>query len=151
MNRLIERIVSNGCAAARAFAAGPTTTSPLGSNDTADGRRNSPVSGFGRHRGPSASSRATRLFVVPRSMPTTRAISDSERLVDVVDERCQVGDLREAPLEIREHGRRRRIGRVPRAIALLERALEVAAPALEVLVRPLDGGAVGTARAKLRE
>src|SRR5262252_7421276 len=116
MNRLAERIVSNGSSAASARARVPTTTSPSGRKLTADGSSNSAVSGFGRQRGPSASSTATRLLVVPRSMPTTRAILDPERLVDVGPKGVEIGELGEPALELREDGRRVGTARVPGGI-----------------------------------
>src|SRR5512144_2496305 len=111
MKRLTERIVSNGCPAASARARAPTTISPLGRKLTAEGRSSSPVSGSGRTRGPPSSSTATRLFVVPRSMPTIGAIvSFSDRLVDVAEERVEIGDLGETAAQVVEPWPALRVG-----------------------------------------
>src|SRR4029077_19532695 len=97
-----DRIVSSGSSVTSCFARSPTTTSPPGRNATADGRRCSPVSGLGSTRGPPSSSTATRLFVVPRSMPTVRSTRGSPCLFDVTQQAARVVDLRQAVLEVVE-------------------------------------------------
>src|SRR5262245_29146122 len=65
-----------------------------------------------------SSTYATRLLVVPRSMPTMRDITllrFSERVADVVDDRAQIGPHRERLLEgAQGSGALGRTGRVPR-------------------------------------
>src|SRR2546422_785467 len=95
MKRLTERIVSSGRSPASALARAPTITSPPGRKATAEGSSAAPVSGSGSTRGPPSSSTATRLFVVPRSMPMIRPTeSFSRRVFDVAEPRAQGGDLR---------------------------------------------------------
>src|SRR5262249_54073367 len=117
MKRFTERIVSNGRSPAICRARVPTTTSPSGRNVTADGSSRSPLAGSARTRGPSSVRTATRLFVVPRSMPTIRptCFLSSEGGLEVAQERRQVRDLREPPLELREIAIA-----VPRGIARFE-------------------------------
>src|ERR1041384_7964693 len=103
MKRLTERIVSKGPPATSSFAACPTTTSPPGRKATAEGSRAAPVSGSHSTRGPLPSSTATRLLVVPRSMPMIRPTqSVSEGLVDVPKQRAEVRDLGEPAPELLE-------------------------------------------------
>src|SRR5262245_44620751 len=103
MKRLTDRMVSSGRSVASARARRPTITSPPGRNATAEGSRRSPVSGSGRTRGPSSSRTATRLLVVPRSMPMIRPTqSFSHDVFDVAEQRPQVGDLREPPPQLFE-------------------------------------------------
>src|SRR5437763_15955783 len=106
MKRLTERIVSKGRSAARSFARWPTTTSPPGKKATAEGSSAAPLSGSVRTRGPRSSSTATRLLVVPRSMPMIRPMQPfSDRLVDVPEQRAEIGDLREPTPQLLERGR----------------------------------------------
>src|SRR2546423_402117 len=99
MKRFTDAKVSNGCDAARARAAAPTITVPSSTNETTDGSSTSPVSGCDSTRGPCSSSTATRLFVVPRSMPTVRSTGRSQRVFDVTQQGAQVVDLGEPLLE----------------------------------------------------
>src|SRR2546422_6888710 len=111
MKRLTERMVSSGRSPASALARAPTITSPPGRKATAEGSSAAPVSGAGSTRGPPSSSTATRLFVVPRSMPMIRPTeSFSRRVFDVAEQRAQVGDLGEPALELVER-RRATVGR----------------------------------------
>src|SRR5437667_9416317 len=123
MKRLTERIVSSGRSAASALARAPTITSPPGRKATAEGRSAAPVSGSGSTRGPLSSSTATRLFVVPRSMPMIRPTeSFSHRVFDVPEQRAQVSDLGEPALELVDR-RRAAVGRgVEGAEVVAERA-----------------------------
>src|SRR5688572_5508326 len=54
----------------RCFAAAPTTTPPLGWNDTTEGWTLYPFSSASTRAGPVPSAYATTVFDVPRSMPT---------------------------------------------------------------------------------
>ena len=123
MKRLTERMVSSGRSPASALARAPTISSPPGRKATAEGSSAAPVSGSGSTRGPPSSSTATRLFVVPRSMPMIRPTeSFSRRVFDVAEQRAQVGDLGEPALELVER-RRAAVGRgVERAELVPERA-----------------------------
>src|SRR5262245_35141302 len=125
MKRLTERIVSSGRVGAVSFAERPTTTAPPGRMATADGRRRSPVSGSARIRGAPSSRTATRLLVVPRSMPTIRGIIWAtlvpDRLVHVPVERLQVRDRREPASELVER----------RSLPVVETRLELAAKRAE--------------------
>src|SRR5205823_12642031 len=134
MKRLTERIVSSGRSAASALARAPTITSPPGRKATAEGRSAAPVSGSGSTRGPLSSSTATRLFVVPRSMPMIRPTeSFSHRVFDVTEQRAQVGDLGEPALELVE----RRRAPVGRGVADAELVAEHAQAAREAVAQPL--------------
>ena len=79
-------------------AAAPTST-PSRMNETIDGRSTCPSrSGMTRGRPVLSSTYATRLLVVPRSIPTMRdmpLLGFSERFVDVVDDRAQIRPHRE--------------------------------------------------------
>src|SRR5712692_9005881 len=112
MKRLTERIVSSGRSPASALARAPTITSPPGRKATAEGRSTAPVSGSGSTRGPLSSSTATRLFVVPRSMPMIRPTESlSRRALDVPEERAQVGDLGEPAPQLVERRHAPPVGR----------------------------------------
>src|SRR5262245_2976081 len=104
MKRFTERIVSNGRSATSCRARRPTTTSPSGMKLTAEGRSRSPDAGSASTRGPSSVRTATRLFVVPRSMPTIRAthLLSAERDLEIAEQGGQVCDLREPALELVE-------------------------------------------------
>src|SRR6185295_12159351 len=103
MKRLTERIVSSGRSPASSRAPRPTTTSPPAWNATADGRSRSPVAGSVKIRGPSASSTATRLLVVPRSMPIIRPTQSLfRRVFHVSEQRPQICDLAQPSLELVE-------------------------------------------------
>src|SRR5437870_5621384 len=105
MNRLTDRMLSKGRSAARSFARAPTTTSPPDRKATAEGSRAAPLSGSQSTRGPLSSSTATRLLVVPRSMPMIRPTQSlAHRLVDVAEQRTEVGDLRQPPPQLLERG-----------------------------------------------
>src|SRR5262249_50866532 len=70
---------------------------------TAEGSRAAPVSGSQSTRGPLSSSTATRLLVVPRSMPMIRPTqSFSDGLVDVPEQRAEVRDLGEPAAQLLE-------------------------------------------------
>src|SRR5438874_2021192 len=134
MKRLTERIVSSGRSPASALARAPTITSPPGRKATAEGSSAAPVSGSGSTRGPPSSSTATRLFVVPRSMPMIRPTeSFSHRVFDVTEQRAQVGDLGEPALELVE----RRRAPVGRGVADAELVAEHAQAAREAVAQPL--------------
>src|SRR5437867_10614678 len=135
MKRLTQRMVSSGRSPASALARAPTITSPPRRNATAEGSSAVPVSGSGSTRGPPSSSTATRLFVVPRSMPTIRPTeSFSHRVFDVPEQRAQVGDLGEPALELVE----RRRAPVGRGVAGAELVAEHAQAAREAGTQRLD-------------
>src|SRR5690348_2152453 len=118
MNRLTDRMVSSGRVTASSRARSPTTTSPSGRNATAEGRSRAPVTGSGSTRGPRSSRTATRLFVVPRSMPMIRPTQSFSRgLLDVAEERSQIRDLGQAAPELVE----RDAGAVRLVVACRER------------------------------
>src|SRR5207249_680983 len=87
------------------LAASPTST-PSRANDTTDGRSTRPsASGITRGSPVVSSTYPTRLFVVPRSMPTIRDIAFlalAEGIVQVVDDRAEIGSDRERFLYRRE-------------------------------------------------
>src|SRR5439155_617783 len=112
----------------------PTRPPPRGRKATAEGSSAAPVSGSGSTRGPPSSSTATRLFVVPRSMPMIRPTeSFSHRVFDVTEQRAQVGDLGEPALELVE----RRRAPVGRGVADAELVAEHAQAAREAVAQPL--------------
>src|SRR3989454_2728420 len=111
MRRWRERSVPSGRAPAGVLARAPRIPAPRGGKAPAEGRSAAPVSGSGSTRGPLSSSTATRLFVVPRSMPMIRPTeSFSHRVFDVPEQRTQVGDLGEPAFELIER-RRAPVGR----------------------------------------
>src|SRR6185295_13844151 len=139
MNRFTESTVSSGRSAAIARAASPTTMLPSGRYATADGSSRAPVTGSASTRGPSASSRATRLYVVPRSMPMMRATSLlQDGVFDVAEQGAQVGDLREPARQLIERGRP---VRAPGRVALLEVADEARHAPGQVVVQTPHLGA----------
>src|SRR5438552_2341726 len=105
MSRLQESIVAAGRRTSSRLAASPTST-PSRANDTTDGRSTRPsASGITRGSPVVSSTYPTRLFVVPRSMPTIRDIAFlalAEGIVQVVDDRAEVGSDRERFLYRRE-------------------------------------------------
>src|SRR5262245_28159903 len=111
--------------------AGSPTRTPAGVNATMDGSSAFP-SASGRTRGMPPSTYATRLLVVPRSMPTmrgTRLPLLSERLAQVVDHRRQIRARGERFLEPPEQ---------PRAIAtFLDGGVPLRAPRFDLPVRLL--------------
>src|ERR1700761_6986323 len=70
---LTERMVRSTLVTAWFLAGWPTSTSPLRANATTDGGVREPWE-FATTRGPPPSSTATTELVVPRSIPTARAI-----------------------------------------------------------------------------
>src|SRR3954453_21549548 len=80
MCRLTERMVRSTLVTACRLATSPTRTSPDLANATTDGVVRAP-SALGMTVGSPPSSTATTLFVVPRSMPTARAMSGYLRVV----------------------------------------------------------------------
>src|SRR5213594_2551275 len=135
MKRLTERMVSSGRSPASALARAPTISSPPGRKATAEGSNAAPVSGSGSTRGPPSSSTATRLFVVPRSMPMIRPTeSFSRRVFDVAEQRTQVGDLGEPALELVE----RRRAAVDRGVERAELVPERAQAGREAVAQRLD-------------
>src|SRR3972149_8190368 len=118
MRRLTEYTVLSGRGTSWRRAASPTST-PSGVNATIDGRSVRPsASGITRGRPAVPSTNATRLLVVPRSMPTMRDMAFlalSQRLGEVVDDRREVRARRERLLARREHARPLAgVGGVPR-------------------------------------
>ena len=73
MCRLTERIVRSGFVIAWRLATSPTRISPFFEKPTTEGVVRAP-SAFGMTTGSPASSTATTEFVVPRSIPTARAM-----------------------------------------------------------------------------
>src|SRR3989442_7324120 len=135
MKRLTERMVSSGRSPASALARAPTITSPPGRKLTAEGSSAAPVSGSGSTRGPLSSSTATRLLVVPRSMPMIRPTkSFSHRVLDVPEKRAQVGDLGEPAPELVE----RRRAAVGRGVEGAELVAEGAQAGGEAVAQALD-------------
>src|SRR3989338_1451435 len=118
MRRLTEYTVLSGRRTSWRRAASPTST-PSGVNATIDGRSVRPsASGITRGRPAVPSTNATRLLVVPRSIPTMRDMAFlalSQRLGEVVDHRPQIRARRERLLARREHARPLAgVGGVPR-------------------------------------
>src|SRR3989454_9913144 len=142
MRRWRERSVPSGRAPASALARAPTIPSPRGRRAPAGGASAAPVPGPGSTRGPPSSSPATRLFVVPRSMPMIRPTeSFSRRVFDVAEQRAQVGDLGEPALELVER-RRAAVGRgVERAELVPERAQAAREAVAQRLDLPAEVGA----------
>src|SRR3990167_2070666 len=141
MRRLTEYTVLSGRRTSWRRAASPTST-PSGVNATIDGRSVRPsASGITRGRPAVPSTNATRLLVVPRSMPTMRDMAFlalSQRLGEVVDDRREVRARRERLLARREHERPLAgVGGVPRGG---ERAGEARPPP------PPGGGGRGPGR-----
>src|SRR6185295_12346045 len=102
-------------------AASPTTT-PAGVNPTIDGSRARP-SASGMTLGIPPSTYATRLLVVPRSMPTMRdmrVLVLPERLAQVIDDGPEIRSRGEGVLEPREQ--RRAVG------APVDRGVPLGAP-----------------------
>src|SRR6266508_2808371 len=98
-------MVRAGLRASCRRAASPTMT-PSPVNATIDGRSTRP-SASGITFGTPPSTYATKLLVVPRSMPTMRDMALfalSERVVQVVDHGREVGSLGQRHLEALEHG-----------------------------------------------
>src|SRR3972149_5004628 len=138
MRRLTEYTVLSGRRTSWRRAAAPTSP-PSGVNATIDGRSVRPsASGITRGRPAVPATNATRLLVVPRSMPTMRDMAFlalSQRLGEVVDDRREVRARRERLLARREHARPLAgVGGVPRGG---ERA---GAPRL---LAPVAGGQAG--------
>src|SRR5262245_17703313 len=75
ISRLTERMVRSGLVTAWRLATSPTSTSPLRANATMDGVVREP-SAFAMTVGSPPSRTATTELVVPRSMPTARAMVD---------------------------------------------------------------------------
>src|SRR5574341_202966 len=102
MSRLTEYTVVSGRRTSCRFAEARTST-PSGVNATTEGRSACPSRSGITFGSPVSSSRyATRLLVVPRSMPTIRDMSVltlSECRVEVVDHRAQVRPGRQRFLE----------------------------------------------------
>src|SRR5437016_13403552 len=105
MKRLTEYTVVSGRRTSWRRARSPTST-PSAVNDTIDGRRTRPsASGITRGSPVVSSTYPTRLFVVPRSMPTIRDIAFlvlSEGIGQVVDHRAEVRADRQRFLHRRE-------------------------------------------------
>src|SRR4051812_16339772 len=80
MWRFTDRMVRSTLVTACRLATSPTRTSPDLANATTDGVVRAP-SALGMTVGSPPSSTATTLFVVPRSMPTARAMSGYLRVV----------------------------------------------------------------------
>src|SRR5438876_9739390 len=126
MKRLTEYTVVSGRRTSWRRARSPTST-PSAVNDTMDGRRTRPSSsGITRGSPVFSSTYATRLFVVPRSMPMMRdmfVLGAAERRSQIIDDRAQIGTGRERRFErgesLRPVGRR---GRVPRGAELADDA-----------------------------
>src|SRR4029450_13400693 len=101
MKRLTEYTVRPGFLASWRRAASPTTTPP-GVYATMEGRSLRP-SRSGMTRGtPAPSTYATRLLVVPRSMPTMRDMPSlvlANRLGEIIDHRTQIGTRGQSLLE----------------------------------------------------
>src|SRR5947209_1553852 len=92
-------------------------------------------SGTGSTRGPPSSGTATRLFVVPRSMPMIRPTeSFSRRVFDVAEQRAQVGDLGKPALELVE----RRHAAVDRGVERAELVPQRAQAGREAVAQRLD-------------
>src|SRR5438046_9229488 len=135
MKRLTERTGSSGHSPASAFARAPTITAPPGRKTTDEGSTAAPFSGSGSTRAPPSSSTATRLFVVPRSMPMIGPTeSFSHRVFDVAEQRAQVGDLGEPALELVE----RRRAPVDRGVERAELVPERAQAGREAVAQRLD-------------
>src|SRR3954471_21214811 len=84
MWRLIERMVRSTFVTACRLATSPTRTSPDLANATTEGVVRAP-SALAMTVGSPPSRTATTLFVVPRSMPTARAMSDYLRVIRPVE------------------------------------------------------------------
>src|SRR6266850_316549 len=115
MSRLTEYTVSAGRRASCRRAASPTTM-PSGVKATTDGRSGRPsASGMTRGNPVASSTYATRLLVVPRSMPMMRdTLVLPLRLGQVVDHGAEVRPRGERLLERGEHrGALRRHGGIP--------------------------------------
>src|SRR5688572_26724946 len=156
MNRFTEYTVDSGRRASCRRADSPTRT-PSGVNATMDGSsvRPSP-SGMIRGKPVVSSTYATRLFVVPRSMPMMRdtLVLLSQRLRQVVDDRPQIGARRERGLDPREHGGTLAGGgRIPRLAELGAHALFLDPPSrgepLPLLGERGAAGGVQSARAQV--
>src|SRR5947209_2787733 len=109
MRRLTEYTVSAGRRASWRRAASPTTM-PSGAKPTMDGSSRRPSrSAMTTGRPVRSSTYATRLFVVPRSMPTMRAMlllgSLAQRGRQVVDHGAQIGARGQCFLERVQRGR----------------------------------------------
>src|SRR3990167_2952379 len=119
MSRLTEYTVVSGRRTSWRLA-GPPTSTPSGVNATMDGRSPWPsASGITRGSPVFSSTYATRLLVVPRSMPTIRDMSVltlSERGPQVVDHRAEIRPGRQRVLECGDEagplGRDRRVPRL---------------------------------------
>src|SRR4051794_34882253 len=106
MCRLTERMVRSTLVTACRLATSPTRTSPDLANATTDGVVRAP-SALGMTVGSPPSSTATTLFVVPRSMPTARAMLGYLRVVRLaiqpvctgsrhhLDDQCRVDKILE--------------------------------------------------------
>src|SRR3972149_12324470 len=141
MRRLTEYTVVSGRRTSWRRAASPTSP-PSGVNATIDGRSTRPPrSGTTRGRPVFQSTTATRLLVVPGSMPTMRDMAFlalSQRLGEVLDDRPEIRARRERPLARVEEARPLAgVARVPRGA---ERAGE------PKLLLPVAGGQPGAPR-----
>src|SRR5687767_2586172 len=123
MKRLTEYTVDCGRRASCRRAASPTRT-PSGVKATIEGSSVRPsTSGMMRGSPVPSSTYATRLFVVPRSMPMMRdtLVPLPQRLRQVVDHGPQIRARGERGLHPRQHGgavgRRRRIPRLAQRAA----------------------------------
>src|SRR5688572_24986237 len=133
MNRFTEYTVDSGRRASCRRADSPTRT-PSGVKATMDGSSVRPsASGMIRGSPVASSTYATRLFVVPRSMPMMRdtLVLLAQRLRQVVDDRREIGARRQRGLDAREHGRTLGAGGpIPRPAELGAHALFLGAPSL---------------------
>src|SRR5262245_55728585 len=105
MSRFTEYTVRAGLRASWRRAASPTTT-PAGVKATIEGSRTRP-SASGMTRGMPRSTQATRLLVVPRSMPTMRGMRRqllSEGIGEVLDDGPEIRPRGQALLEPPEQG-----------------------------------------------
>src|SRR5215475_13288229 len=87
ISRLTDRIVRSGFVTAWRLATSPTRTSPLRANATIDGVVRDP-SAFAMTVGSPPSNTLTHEFVVPRSIPTARAMVYSSRSSHIQDSRA---------------------------------------------------------------
>src|SRR5947208_1037980 len=159
MSRLTEQTVVAGRRTSSRFAASPTTT-PSVVNDTTDGRSTRPSwSGITRGSPVFSSTYATRLLVVPRSMPTMRDIAFQafpEGVVQVVDHRAEVRARRQRFLHGGEHALplRRRGGIPPLGERPHEPGVLLLQPDHQTIARGDERGAAGLVEAthlRLRE
>ncbi len=104
MKRFTDWIVVAGAVGASARASSPTRGSRPAGNETTEGTIARPLAWSTITRGVASSRNATRLFVVPRSMPTMGEGRSTplQLLLDVAKQRPNVVQLRENPLGVRE-------------------------------------------------